>query len=508
MDNLEPINMTYKIFSLTNFFDKITFWIYCLLFFTLFNITNALADDVTAEINIDAYTLTREMERNNGHWVLTYDLSVSGNKNITSVTGTLVGVPDNWVRTGDGNVNLGDLSNGNQATDSFRVVLTSNDLDFTQFIWEFDGTIVDDGDSKGADILNDWIINTNQEYSQYIPDALVHVNSVINNGSRVTVSASGIPNYQVVIDQSVLDEAARHPSGDFLNGQGLTTVLGDTVKFGQNIGWAVSPIGNACYSTGGEGYWPPGPDCPFDIDKTMDFPLSPSVNTGTCETGNGAIGYMINGTSVYNWSDARVDNNIWQRNAPVFEQYDMDICNGHAANGDYHHHFNSQCLANTVNDIGESHSPVYGFARDGYAIYGPWHSEGVLAVSSWRIRDYSDPVVGCSDGERSCLMVDEFDPSKGTTPAATTGYDLGHPYELQPNFRGGVIYLDAGAYYQDMYWDETLVNHDIQYLDVHNGHEHDQLGYHYHITVTQNEAGKLTAAFPYIIGPTFYGECQ
>ncbi|WP_299496199.1 YHYH protein [uncultured Shewanella sp.] len=505
--------MTHKLKVLTDYPYKIVITIYrlfimSLLFIIISPIAIAIADDVTEDVNINAHTLIQSIERNNGHWVLTYELLVSSNKSINAVTGTLIQVPDTWIRTGDGELDLGDLSIETQASDTFRVVLSDNNPDLTQFVWTFSGTPADPDHTPGADILNDWIINSEQEYSQFIPDALIHVNTVTHNGETVIVSASGIPDYQVTIDQQLLDTVAKHPSGDFQNHQGLTVNEGDIVVFGQNIGWAVSPIGNACYSTGGEGFWPPGPDCPFDIAKSMEFPLTPNANTGTCETGNGAIGYMVNGTSVYNWSDARVDNNIWQRNAPVFEQYDMDICSGHAANGDYHHHFNSKCLANTVNDLGDKHSPVYGFAKDGYAIYGPWHAEGLLASSSWRIRDYQDPIVGCSDGERSCVMVNALDPSQGTVPASTAGYDLGYPYTLQPPFRGGTIYLDSGAYYQDMYWDETLANQGEHFLDMHNGHDHDQLGYHYHITVTQAENDELVPAFPYIIGPTFYGECQ
>ncbi|WP_299008492.1 YHYH protein [uncultured Shewanella sp.] len=490
--------------QLTSFIDKFLFTI----LFICFTPPLVMADDVTSDINIDAYSLVRSIERNNGHWILTYEVFISSDKNINAVTGTLIEVPETWIRTGDSHIELGNIMSNTSVSDTFRVVLSDNNPDLNQFIWVFDGIPTDTGNTPGADILNDWIMNNEQEYSQFIPNALIHVNTVTNNGDSVTISASGIPDYQVVIDQEILETVAKHPVGDFQNNQGLTVNEGDIVKFGQNIGWTVSPVGHACYTSGGEGYWPPGPDCPFDINKSMDFPLTPKISTGTCETGNGPIGYMVNGTSVYNWSDARVDNNIWQRNAPVFEQYDMDICSGHAANGDYHHHFNSQCLANTVNDLGDKHSPVYGFAKDGYAIYGPWHAQGVLATSSWRIRDYQDPLVGCSDGKRSCVMINEFDPSQGTMPASTTGYDLGYPYTLQPAFRGGTIYLDAGAYYQDMYWDETLMAQGEQFLDEHNGHDHDELGYHYHITVTQSSSGELSPAFPYIIGPTFKGECQ
>jgi len=96
----------------------------------------------------------------------------------------------------------------------------------------------------------------------------------------------------------------------------------------------------------------------------------------------------------------------------VAEVYDVDVCGGHAANGDYHHHFSSGCLGKLVNDEGTDHSPIYGYAADGYAIYGPWYSDGVLAKSSWAVRDYDDAssATGCGTaGVRDCVLVDEFD---------------------------------------------------------------------------------------------------
>jgi hypothetical protein len=71
----------------------------------------------------------------------------------------------------------------------------------------------------------------------------------------------------------------------------------------------------------------------------------------------------------------------WQNLAPVAEFYDVDICGGHAANGDYHHHFYTRCLADLVSDKGNEHSPIYGYAADGYPVYGPWESDAVLAIS-------------------------------------------------------------------------------------------------------------------------------
>ncbi|MEH6447039.1 MAG: YHYH protein [Oleispira sp.] len=66
---------------------------------------------------------------------------------------------------------------------------------------------------------------------------------------------------------------------------------------------------------------------------------------------------------------------------------DVDVCGGHAAQGDYHHHFYTHCLADLVADDGSQHSPIYGFSADGYPLYGPYEDDGSLALSGWEIRD-------------------------------------------------------------------------------------------------------------------------
>jgi hypothetical protein len=53
----------------------------------------------------------------------------------------------------------------------------------------------------------------------------------------------------------------------------------------------------------------------------------------------------------------------------------------------------------------------------------------------------------------------------------------------------------SGLYYEDWYFDADCAAQGGQYLDEHNGHDHDGLGYHYHVTST----------FPFLAGPTFYG---
>jgi hypothetical protein len=55
----------------------------------------------------------------------------------------------------------------------------------------------------------------------------------------------------------------------------------------------------------------------------------------------------------------------------VIEGPSFDSCLGHpAGNGEYHHHLNPRCLYNDCNST--RHSPIIGFASDGYPIYGAY----------------------------------------------------------------------------------------------------------------------------------------
>ena len=111
---------------------------------------------------------------------------------------------------------------------------------------------------------------------------------------------------------------------------------------------------------------------------TALLPLQPAretTNGGYCFTGQGTIGYTVTGVYIYGWSDTNSYNNTgyWYNLAPVFEYYDMDICYGHSDRaGNYHSHNYSPCLASKLKDNGQSHSPIYGWIKDGFPIYGPW----------------------------------------------------------------------------------------------------------------------------------------
>jgi hypothetical protein len=360
-----------------------------------------------------------------------------------------------------------------------------------------------------------WMINTTGEVSSRILDSssgigvLVNVQSVsdetINDKDYTLVTSQGIPKYDVTITQDILDNINNRPkaSSDLVTGTAVVSV-GDVVAFGEDVGYVST--GDNCDTNAGYGYWPPGPACPTEDPREIYLPKEPSTTTEECDNGLGKIGLFVNGSSIYNWGDGMSYNTdgSWLNLAPVAEQYDVDICGGHSANGDYHHHFYTSCLADLVGDSGEQHSPIYGYAADGYPIYGPWVDENVLATSAWSERDYaSTSATGCSDGERSCALVDQYDISQGTQ-SATQGPEF---TDVVQTLSGNELVASNGYYYEDYYWNSDLTAQGGAYLDQYNGHNDTTRGYHYHITISELN-GAYVPAFPYIIGTRFAGQLE
>ncbi len=374
------------------------------------------------------------------------------------------------------------------------------------------------GNYLQANALNAWALNSGSDRAVHIKESnsslgvLVNVESVgeVSSGgdAYARVRASGIPDYRVEITNDLLAFLNNRPqaSGDFVSGA-ATVGAGDVVAFGEDIGY--NSNSNSCASNEGFGYWPPGPECPEDVEHDIYLPLAPIATSTECDTGAGSVGYYVNGTSVFNWTDTQTYNSegVWSTLAPEAELYDVDICGGHAANGEYHHHFYSQCLADLVGDTGNSHSPLYGFAADGYPIYGPWEDSGQLALSAWRARDYDNPAsaTGCgSAGRRTCLLVDQYDVSLGTTATDFEGPDIDGTYT---SLSRNDFDTPSGFFFEDWYWDQSLSQRGGAYLDQYNGHSDATRGYHYHVTIKIVE-GAIIPAFPYSVGPRFAGELQ
>lgn len=375
-----------------------------------------------------------------------------------------------------------------------------------------DTTATDDSVVEIVPGESEWLINADETRSLHVLESdsglgvLVNVQSVaetaINEKNYTLVKSNGIPDYSVTINQEILDELTSRPKAntDFTGGYPIVDV-GDTVNFAQDIGYVSN---SNCQQDAGYGYWPPGPDCPTESYREAYLPQIPQTTDDGCETGLGKIGLWVNGSSVYNWGDGMTYQNEgnWNNLAPIAEGYDVDICGGHAANGDYHHHFYSSCLADMVGDKADGHSPLYGYAADGYPIYGPWQAEGELAISSWTVRDYSaNSATGCSDGARSCVLNDQYDISQGTVSVSSgPGFD-----ETVKTLSSNYLTAFNGYYLQDYYWQSDLTEQGGAYLDQFNGHSDSERGYHYHITVTQTD-GKLVPSFPFIVGLQFAGE--
>ena len=425
-----------------------------------------------------------------------------------------------WVQTAGTAV---ELTNADTATITFTAPDVEEDETLTFSVTVDDGVNAAVTDTVSVIVTADeatdsnasvWIINSDETRAAHILESdsgngvLVNVQSVADatlNGQDFTVVTSqGIPDYAVLITEDIMAGLTERPRAvsDFVTGS-PTISVGDTVQFGQDIGYASN---NNCEYNAGYGYWPPGPECPGQDTREGYLPKDPTPTEEDCTTGLGKVGLWVNGSSVYNWGDGMSFNNQgdWYNLAPVAEIYDVDICGGHAAMDDYHHHFYSSCLADMVGDEADGHSPLYGYAADGYPIYGPWEAEGVLAISSWTTRDYSaDSATGCADGARSCTLVDQYDVSLGTEDvSAGPGFD-----EVVTTLSGNQLVASNGYYHEDHYWDPELTALGGAYLDQYNAHSDDERGYHYHVTVKEVD-GKLTPAFPYIVGDRFAGELQ
>ena len=250
----------------------------------------------------------------------------------------------------------------------------------------------------------------------------------------------------------------------------------------------------------------------------FQIPLSPVENTGTpMATTPGKIGIFINGVALYDYRDGVAwdpsSNNIcggpgnprcaggpgttyaWNRDAIPAEMAGFDCSKGHPAMGDYHHHQNPSAFKldlNVVSNIcnlydadglytidSSQHSPLIGFAYDGFPIYGAYGFKNVDGTggitrikSSYQLRNIT---------------------MRSTAPDGTDvddGPDVDATYFL--------------GYFREDY--EYVANVEEDYLDEHNGRfcvtpEYPNGTYAYFATVDED----WNSAYPYAVGPTFYG---
>jgi len=232
------------------------------------------------------------------------------------------------------------------------------------------------------------------------------------------------------------------------------------------------------------GPWPSNPNTPANQNILARFPRTPTPQVGThTNTGLGSIGLWIDGVEIFNAKDARSYQNkgFWNQNAVVVEGPSFDSAGGHPApGGAYHHHQTPIGLRVVLGDSGTKHSPILGYAFDGFPIYGPYGFANV---------DGSGGVVRMESSYRKRSITTRATLPNGTVltatnygPAVSTTYPLGYYIE---DFE----YV-AGLGHLDQYNGRFAITPDYP------------LGtWAYYTTLDASGA----SSYPYIVGPQYYG---
>lgn len=242
--------------------------------------------------------------------------------------------------------------------------------------------------------------------------------------------------------------------------------------------------------------------------------LNPVANTGTpISTTGGNIGQFINGVALFDYRDGvswknstsalaggplgGMGDGVWNRDAVLAEKGGFDCSKGHPAMGNYHHHQNPSAfkldltVLSTICNLYDAdglykidsavHSPLVGFAYDGFPIYGAYgykNTDGTGGIvrmkSSYSLRSITTRTT-YADGS-----------TVTAGPNVNATYPLGY-------FREDYAYTAPTAAQPD-------------YLDDHNGRfcktpEYPGGTYAYFCTVDAH----WNSAYPYAVGPTFYG---
>lgn len=114
----------------------------------------------------------------------------------------------------------------------------------------------------------------------------------------------------------------------------------------------------------------------IEIQKfRFQLPLEPKLNDHITRLPMGPIGTAVNGVVYFNPFEIGGMNAV-----EGYSEVWLDSCCGHPQQtGVYHYHKYPVCVKSPFRDNGKQHSPVIGFAFDGFPIYGPYESDGLMA---------------------------------------------------------------------------------------------------------------------------------
>lgn len=272
---------------------------------------------------------------------------------------------------------------------------------------------------------------------------------------------------------------------------------------------------------------------PTNQKRTHRFPTVTNVPVNKSTNGLGPLGLWVNGVALFNLLDGfsystsqarevNGTNNIWVRNAVVVEGPTFDKSNAHQPpNGQYHYHDNPLGLRHQLGDnvrynastgiYSESttslrHSPILGWANDGFPIYGPYGYSSALnpnsgirrMVSGFVIRNGSFGTTNLTaTGRRSlgqwAATLHNVSPTLATTqygPNVAGIYTLGR-------------YVEDYDYLGNLGFSPGPTTFD---LDIYNGRfcqtpEFPLGTYAYFATLDASG----NPAFPYVLGRQYYG---
>ncbi|MFK8058256.1 MAG: YHYH protein [Saprospiraceae bacterium] len=257
-------------------------------------------------------------------------------------------------------------------------------------------------------------------------------------------------------------------------------------------------------------------------ESIFQIPLNPTQNTGTLdETVGGNIGIFINGVALFDYRDGVAwdpttqslcggpgndrcpggpnATQDWTRDAIPAEMPGFDCSKGHPAMGNYHHHQNPSAFkldletVSTVCNLYDAdglyaidsteHAPLIGYAYDGFPIYGAY---------GFANADGTGGVTRILSGYQLRNITERTTKPDGTASDAGPGFD-------------GDYFL---GYFREDYEFVDDANNDAV-LDEHNGRicitpEYPNGTYAYFATVNAD----WTSAYPYAVGPTFYGNFE
>ncbi len=163
------------------------------------------------------------------------------------------------------------------------------------------------------------------------------------------------------------------------------------------------------------------------------FPLQPEKSERITRLPMGPIGMALNGVVFFNPFEQGGMNAV-----AGYSEVWLDSCCGHPQQaGVYHYHKYPVCVKSPFRDDGQQHSPIIGFAFDGFPVYGPWEGPQQLAKELTG-ETALDVCNGHSDPQRGY----HYHVTPGRFPYVLGGY---HGVVEASNLRGPGRNLQEGA---------------------------------------------------------------